>query len=488
VTIEQLILSSISTNSPLNVTESTTENATESSTGSTGAVNQTCGAGLVEGLEEICEAPELDEEDKQDLKECVEEIKVVLQCGCSEELKIKLVGKKLKKVCKKNKKLCKKIRFKKVKEFGYVCEVEQESNIRQMRYTDVIITKNGSRCPLIDALQNSSDSSSDSNYQASVSELIFQCEYVINLPESDGWSNNQKKGAISVIIKNHNKKHPEHEEKIKACKINFPESGEEYGDVDILLSACEKFEQFTTAKEIVGGPATECPLVKAMDACINISNTNYTLVEKKEIKQLRDKFVGYFNVEVSIELRVAYVDQECEKLFAIASWIKIVVLSIEITKSDGSKWGDVMDLKFTAVANENYGCGNLTAGPGQLPSCAYSLNTIAVNETTNSTLFEDSIEKVVATWSIIEKTRYSSLRNSIKTCIRSTDKTICEQKGPNKCRTKCIKKSVDTYCTTPALAAQRQKFLSIKVKTWYSELDFVQTSTVEKFCDCASQP
>lgn len=96
---------------------------------------------------------------------------------------------------------------------------------------------------------------------------------------------------------------------------------------------------------VIGGSSTDCPLLLALDEAV--ANTSFTITVRNQIKQFRQKLAVFFDANVDVSVRLAYVSAQYWQLIIMEPFIIKFLVQCRI-EVDGEGWGMFYDLLWVS--------------------------------------------------------------------------------------------------------------------------------------------
>jgi hypothetical protein len=128
-------------------------------------------------------------------------------------------------------------------------------------------------------------------------------------------------------------------------------SGCEIGSFGIFwqfIDVCQVYWQISTLDVVLGGDASECGIIKALEAASK--NSSFNLLIKAQFSQLKTKLIIAFQSEVDISIRLEIFADICFE------YLQNETFMIEFVNSCGiSGWGSIIELIFCEAFCHNHG-------------------------------------------------------------------------------------------------------------------------------------
>jgi len=248
------------------------------------------------------------------------------------------------------------------------------------------------------------------------------------------------------------------------------------------------YNQISTIKVVLGGKASECVLIKALQEAFE--NTSFSYSVRSQFQQIKIKLEAAFEVDVDIYYRL--------KEFT-AIWYQFRKLNIDFKaflegsfRIECAEWGSFWEIIFcgsffechpddfpqgattpaalsTVAESEATSVAPTTGASG--PVCSKRPELIVIDTGANVTCLTTSVNTVYATWSRTDKANFASYKKRIESAIWGTEFDTPDAKL----------KQISTVFTgyAPAGSAASVQVMSITITC-----KAVVWGTVGDFCGC----
>jgi len=378
----------------------------------------------------------------------------------------------------------KKISYMQIVDWG-VCEDFLYVHISiQVKLTQRVSTVEVSgNCEVCQALQNISDSTSNSQDQL---ELDSLAEEIRGCLEDISFTYEQRLAQVHLRFVAFFKNNSHLRRQVEECHIS------NYGSMASFMSVCETYHKIVTIKMVLDGSSEEdCELLKAFENATQ--DVSLDMMQRQQLREVKKIFKAFFSNTTSVAAKMKFVSQTCYQARKLMPWLVRVYEQISL-----GVWGNVFDVIFCSGICTNNGCGNgpddgpgpnqsstsvapSTAAPStaaassaapastQKPADCSSVGSLIALDGNNSTVLTAVLDKNYASWNQTQKMGFNTCFNKIRQAIWDNTAFPTQSQKLSKC-----KQSFLEYNTNNA--AKQAVVLDIQINLW--------AGTIRQFCSC----
>lgn len=267
------------------------------------------------------------------------------------------------------------IKFLYIGEWGFICDLEGLALDIQTEFAEITLEEvikidvTTKSCPLFDALDECGQNGTASQ-QAAIKVLIQKLTVIIN----GYYSFSETLVLISKEFSDFFIQYPDLKELIFNGEI------EQFGILKSFIDLCKVYWRIDNFELSVGGSTSTCELLISLDGLWK--NTTYSTSQRSDFKALYTKISAYFEVEVSVQLRVQYFTEQIYQLLILAEWDISALYIVEI-----KGYGSLYDLIYAYVYCINHGVtpGDFTVSTEATTPTSTSTSTSTSTTTTTTT-------------------------------------------------------------------------------------------------------